>query len=73
METSPTIAPPFAPAPTHAVEKIALTAAETRAALGGISDVTLWRLSKRRLLMPIPGIRHRLYSVAAIKRFAESR
>jgi hypothetical protein len=54
---------------TATVEPMALNAEQTRKALGDISEVTLWRLNKRGLLRPVPGIRHRLYSVASIKRF----
>lgn len=52
-----------------AVERIAYNAAEACKALG-VSSVTLWRLEKRGVLKPIPGLRHRLYSVESLRRFA---
>jgi hypothetical protein len=54
-----------------AVERIALTTKETLAALQ-ISETSLWRLGRAGLLMPMPGLRHKRYAVAAIKRFADS-
>lgn len=36
-----------------------------------VSSTTLWRWEKRGILMPIPGIRHKLYSVAAVRRIVE--
>lgn len=39
--------------------------------LGGISDITFYRLEQRGLLSAHPSLRHKLYSVAALKRFAE--
>jgi predicted site-specific integrase-resolvase len=36
----------------------------------GLSNVTLWRLEKKGLLKPIHGLRHKIYSVEAIKKFA---
>ena len=50
------------------VEKLAYSTQELCAALG-LSDVTLWRLAKRGLLNPVPGIRHRLYSRVEVERF----
>ena len=51
-----------------AVEKLAYNSAELRAALG-VCGVTLWRLEKRGLLLPVPGLRHKLYSREAVQRF----
>lgn len=51
------------------VERLAYTAKETATCLG-VSLVTLWRLQKRGLLLPVPGLGKRLYSVESIKRFA---
>lgn len=53
------------------VAPLALNAVQTRQALGGISETTLWRLTARGLLRPVPGIRHRLYPVSGIQRFLE--
>lgn len=36
-----------------------------------VSPTTLWRWEKRNILKPIPGIRHKLYSVAAVRRIVE--
>ena len=69
-ESPPTT--PVTAAHQFPVERIALTAAEVCEALQ-ISDTSLWRLSHRGLLVPIPGIRHRRYSVEAVRRFASGR
>ncbi len=50
------------------VERLAYTKAELCAATG-LAPITIWRLEKKGLLRPVPGIRHRLYSVAAVHRF----
>jgi len=42
-------------------------------ALLGVGQTTLWRLSKRGLLNPIPGLRHRLYSKGEVHRFLSQR
>lgn len=36
-----------------------------------VSSTTLWRWEKRGILKPIPGIRHKLYSVAAVRLIVE--
>lgn len=50
------------------VEKLAYNADEACLAIG-IKRTTLWRLERRKLINAVPGIRHKLYSVAEIKRF----
>ena len=50
------------------IERLAYSKKEACAALG-ISPVSLWRLEKRGLLMPLPQLRHKLYSVEALKKF----
>jgi hypothetical protein len=50
------------------VSRLAYTKAELCQALR-VSPVTLWRLEQRGLLVPIPGIRHKLYPIAAVERF----
>lgn len=52
------------------VEKLAYNADEACAALG-IKRTTLWRFERRGLIAPVSGIRHKLYSVAEIKRFLD--
>ena len=52
------------------VERLTYSSREVCEALG-LSITTLWRLTKRGHLTPLPGIRHKLYSVAAVRRFAE--
>jgi hypothetical protein len=52
------------------IERLTLTAAEAAKALG-VSKVTLWRWEKRGILLPLPGIHMRLYSVASLRRFSE--
>lgn len=51
------------------VEKLLYSREEVKIALG-LSESTLWRLEKRGLLKALPGIRHKLYPVAAVRRFA---
>jgi DNA-binding transcriptional MerR regulator len=52
------------------VERLAYTKAELCEALR-VSPVTLWRLEKKGLLEPVAGLRHKLYSKAAVERFIE--
>jgi len=54
--------------PTPTVEKLTYSTADLCSALG-LSSVTLWRLSRRGLLRPIQGIRHRLYAKTEVQRF----
>ena len=49
-------------------ERLAYTKAELCELLH-ISTVTLWRLEKRGLLVPIPSIRHKIYSKVAVEAF----
>ena len=51
------------------IEVLALNKRQVCAALGGISETTLWRLEKRGLLAPVPGVRNKLYSVEAVRDF----
>lgn len=48
------------------VEKLAYTGPEVNEILGGISDVTRWRLEKKGLLKRVPGIGKPLYSRRAV-------
>lgn len=66
----PTPAPLPLPAPT--VQKLAYTKTELSAELG-LSPITIWRLERRGLLRPVPGIRHKLYSRKEIERFLSCR
>jgi hypothetical protein len=50
------------------IERLTYTTKETCTALG-VSSTTLWRIQARGLLHPIPGMRNKLFSVAAIHRF----
>jgi hypothetical protein len=50
------------------VERLAYTKSELCEALR-LSPVTLWRLEQRGLLMPIAGLRHKLYPVTTVERF----
>ena len=50
------------------VEKLAYTRDELKAVLP-VSNVTLWRLEKRGLLIRVPGIRLPLYSRASVEAF----
>ena len=60
-----------AEAPQH-IERLAYTKDELTKALS-LSPVTLWRLEKRGLIHAVTGIRHKLYSVAEVKRFLARR
>jgi hypothetical protein len=50
------------------VERLAYSKKEAGAALG-LSPVSLWRLEKAGLLMPIPYLRHKRYSIETLKKF----
>ena len=50
------------------IERLAYSGEEIQRALG-ISHVTLWRLEKRGLLRPLPGLKRKLYAVAEVQRF----
>ena len=54
------------------IERLAYTKKELLVSLS-LSPVTLWRLEKRGLIHPIAGIRHKIYSVAEVKRFLARR
>jgi hypothetical protein len=53
---------------SHAVEKLAYTREELKSVIP-VSNVTLWRLEKRNLLVRVPGIRTPIYSRASVERF----
>lgn len=55
----------------HVIEKLTYDSREARQALG-VSNTTLWRLEKAGFIVPIGGLRKKLYSVAAVRRFVES-
>ena len=50
------------------IERLTYTKRELCAALR-LSPVSIYRLEVRGLLRPIPGIRHKLFSVAEVTRF----
>ncbi len=50
------------------IEKLAYTADEACAALG-VGRTTLWRWEARGLIFAVPHLRHKLYSVEALRRF----
>ncbi len=52
------------------VKPLAVRKRTARSMLGDISDVSLWRLERRGLIKAIPGLRHKLYSVESLERFA---
>jgi hypothetical protein len=62
------------PEEVPATVKVALSQDETRAALGGISRTSFWKLEKAGLIrsLQIPGLRRRLYPVEEIRRFVET-
>jgi hypothetical protein len=54
------------------IERLAYNSEETCLALGGISQVTLWRLVKRGLIRPSRALRTPLFSRTEIQRFLDS-
>ena len=67
-ENAPTT---HAEAPQH-IERLAYTKEELCVSLS-LSPVTLWRLEKRGLIHAVAGIRHKIYSVAEVKRLLTRR
>lgn len=57
---------------TQQIERLAYTKDELCTSLS-LSPITLWRLEKRGLIHAVTGIRHKLYSVAEVKRFLARR
>ena len=55
-----------------AIERLAFSGEEIQRALG-VSSVTLWRLEKRGLLRPLPGLRRKLYATSEVQRFLSGR
>lgn len=52
--------------PKPVVEKLAYTGTEVNEILGGISNVTRWRLEKKGLLKRVPGLGKPIYSKRAV-------
>lgn len=61
---------PQSAAPTAA--RLAYSKAELASSLG-LSEITIWRLERKGLLRAVPGVRHKIYSVAAVQRFLDGR
>ncbi len=57
-----------AAAPSIPVERLTLNTRDACSAIG-VCPATLWRLEKRGLIKAVPGLRHKLYSVASLKHF----
>lgn len=53
------------------IEKLTYNSREARQALG-VSSTTLWRWERAGLIVPVGGIRTKLYSVAALRRFVDA-
>jgi len=51
------------------IEPLACRREEACRLLGGISTVSLWRMEKAGLIRPVPGIRHKLYSLQSLRDF----
>jgi hypothetical protein len=51
-----------------AASRLTYTVPQLCAALQ-VSKVTLWRLEQRRLLVPVPHLRHKRYFAEAVQRF----
>ena len=58
-------------APGHA-EKLAYSGKELQRILD-VSSVTIWRLEKKNLLKPVPGIKNKLYSRKTVEAFLEGK
>ena len=54
------------------IERLVYTKDELCTSLS-LSPVTLWRLEKRGLIHAVAGIRHKIYSVAEVKRLLTRR
>ncbi len=54
------------------VESLTYNSAQVCAVIG-IKRTTLWRLERRGMLRPLPGIRHKLYSRKAVARYVEGK
>jgi hypothetical protein len=50
------------------VERLTYTTQETCQVLG-VSVSSLWRLHRRKILMPLTGLRKKRYAIAAVERF----
>lgn len=61
----------IAAAPTAVPEKLTYSVAET-AALLGVSRPTIYRLIARRVLIPIPGMRHKRLPKRQVRRPGEA-
>ena len=55
---------------SNRVEELTYDGAQVCAAIK-ISATTLWRLEKRGRLKSLPGLRHKRYSIAGVRRFVE--
>lgn len=55
---------------TESVERLLCNRTEARRMLGGISETTMWRWEQLGLIRPLPHLRHKMYSVEMLKRFA---
>lgn len=55
------------------VEALACRRREACRLLGGISTVSLWRLEKRGLIRPVPGLRHKLYAIQSLRDFVSGK
>lgn len=72
-QIAPRTGPAAVDVPSHTVSETTPLLVDKRTAcamLGGISDVTIWRLESRGLIQSAPGLRHKLYNVESLKRFA---
>lgn len=58
--------------PDAPLERLTYTKAELCKALR-LSPTTLWRLEKKGLLEPIPGLRHKIFSRNAVERFIDGK
>uniref|UniRef100_UPI00404A0AC1 hypothetical protein n=1 Tax=Cephaloticoccus sp. TaxID=1985742 RepID=UPI00404A0AC1 len=65
MSANQTEHPPASP---DGVLRLTYTKRELCAALH-LSPVTLWRLEQRGVLMPLRGLRHKIYPVSVVERF----
>ena len=59
------------PAPAAPLEALTYSVAETAQVLG-VSEPTIYQLVSRRLLRPMPGLRHKRFSMRQVLAYANS-
>ena len=71
-QTQDTLPPTTQSEAPQQIERLVYTKDELCTSLS-LSPITLWRLERRGLIHAVAGIRHKIYSVAEVKRFLTRR